>query len=165
MEDCSSFSTSSPTCAAVAWGFGVPETWKVRESQDSKRGTLDEMPYTGECELLKSISSRKTGYQVRNGLIIPQSKLWPIVVNIWKYCRDGNGYWGKKGLATVPKWNPAQGEDLRPNLLRLWSAHKNGSIMTALWKTQQAAERVRCIYLHPTIGQKLLTPVVELGES
>ena len=28
-------------------------------------------------------------------------------------------------------------------LLRLWSAHKKGSIMTALWKTQQAAERVR----------------------
>jgi hypothetical protein len=32
--------------------------------------------------------------------------------------------------------------------------------MTALWKTQQAAERVRCRYLHPTNGQKLLTPVI-----
>jgi hypothetical protein len=37
--------------------------------------------------------------------------------------------------------------------------------MTALWKTQEAAERVGCRYLHPTTGQKLLTPVVELGES
>jgi hypothetical protein len=37
--------------------------------------------------------------------------------------------------------------------------------MTALQKTQQAAERVRCRYLHPTNGQKLLIPVVELGES
>jgi len=37
--------------------------------------------------------------------------------------------------------------------------------MTALQKTQQAAERVRCRYLHPTNGQKLLTPVVELGKS
>jgi hypothetical protein len=37
--------------------------------------------------------------------------------------------------------------------------------MTVLLKTQQAAERVRCRYLHPTNGQKLLTPVVELGES
>ena len=41
-------------------------------------------------------------------------------------------------------------------LLRLWSAHKKGFIMTALQKIQQAAERVRCIYLHPTNGQKQL---------
>jgi hypothetical protein len=31
--------------------------------------------------------------------------------------------------------------------------------------TQQAAERVRCRYLHPTNEQKLLTPVAELGKS
>jgi hypothetical protein len=31
--------------------------------------------------------------------------------------------------------------------------------MTAL---QEAAEKVRCRYLHPTNGQKLLTPLVEL---
>jgi hypothetical protein len=37
--------------------------------------------------------------------------------------------------------------------------------MTALQKTQQAAERVRCRYLHPTNGQKLLTIVVGLGKS
>jgi len=37
--------------------------------------------------------------------------------------------------------------------------------MTALPKTQQAAERVRCRYVHLTNGQKLLTPVVELGKS
>jgi hypothetical protein len=37
--------------------------------------------------------------------------------------------------------------------------------MTALQKTQQAAERVRCRYMHPTNGQKLLTPVVELGKG
>jgi hypothetical protein len=35
--------------------------------------------------------------------------------------------------------------------------------MTALQKTQQA--RVRCRYLHPTNGQKQLTPVVELGKA
>jgi hypothetical protein len=39
-------------------------------------------------------------------------------------------------------------------LLRLWSALRN---------IQQASERVR--YLHPNNGQKLLNPVVELGES
>jgi hypothetical protein len=36
--------------------------------------------------------------------------------------------------------------------------------MTALQKTQQAAERVRCRYLHPTNGEKLLAPEVELGK-
>jgi hypothetical protein len=46
----------------------VPKTWEVRDSQDSKRGTLDEMPYTGERELVEPTSSRKTGHQVRNGL-------------------------------------------------------------------------------------------------
>jgi len=37
--------------------------------------------------------------------------------------------------------------------------------MTALQRTQQAAERVTCRYLHPTNGQKLLTPVNELEKS
>jgi hypothetical protein len=37
--------------------------------------------------------------------------------------------------------------------------------MTALRKTQQAAEKASCRYLHPTKGQKLLTPVVEIGKS
>jgi hypothetical protein len=37
--------------------------------------------------------------------------------------------------------------------------------MTALRKTQQAAERVRCRYLYPTSGQKLMTPVVKLGKG
>jgi hypothetical protein len=46
----------------------------------------------------------------------------------------------------------------------LWSAQKKGPIMTALQKTHQAAEKVRCRYLHPTNGQKQLTPVVEIGE-
>jgi hypothetical protein len=48
---------------------------------------------------------------------------------------------------------------------RLWSTHKKRPIMTALWKFQQIAERVTCRYLHPNNGQKLLTPVVELGKG
>jgi len=36
----------------------------VREPQDSKGRTLDEMPYSGEREFVESISSRKTGHQV-----------------------------------------------------------------------------------------------------
>jgi hypothetical protein len=42
---------------------------------------------------------------------------------------------------------------------------KKGSIMTALWKTQQAAERIRCRYLHSTNDHKQLTPNVELGKA
>jgi hypothetical protein len=37
--------------------------------------------------------------------------------------------------------------------------------MIVLWKTQQAAESVRCRYFHPTNGKKQLTPVVELGKA
>ena len=36
----------------------------MRDFQDSKGGTLDEMPYTGERALVESTSSRKTGHQV-----------------------------------------------------------------------------------------------------
>jgi hypothetical protein len=53
----------------------VPEICEVRDSQDSRRGTLDETPYSGEWELVEPTSSRKTGHQVRNGIPIPQSKL------------------------------------------------------------------------------------------
>ena len=53
----------------------APETWEVRDSQDSKGGTLDEMPDSRERELIEPTSSRKTGHQVRDGVAIPQSKL------------------------------------------------------------------------------------------
>jgi hypothetical protein len=36
----------------------------MRDSQDSKRGTLNEMPYNRERVLVESTSSRKTGHQV-----------------------------------------------------------------------------------------------------
>jgi hypothetical protein len=42
----------------------IPETWDMKDFQDSKGGTLDEMPYSGETELIKPISSRKTGHQL-----------------------------------------------------------------------------------------------------
>jgi hypothetical protein len=52
----------------------IPEISEMRDSWDSKRGTLDEMPYIGERELVEPTSSRKTGHQVRDGVAIPQSK-------------------------------------------------------------------------------------------
>jgi hypothetical protein len=39
----------------------------VIDSQDSKGGTLEEMPYSLERELVESTYSRKTGYQVGGG--------------------------------------------------------------------------------------------------
>ena len=52
----------------------IPENWEMRDSQDSKEGTLDEMPYTGEREVVEPTSSLKTCNQVRGGVAIPQSK-------------------------------------------------------------------------------------------
>jgi hypothetical protein len=140
----------------------------VRDSQDSKEGTFDEMPYGRERELTELTSCRKTGHQVRDGVAISESQLWPIIVPVWKNYRDGNGEESveKKILRQAQSGIQLKGkcQGLTP-LLRLWGTHKKGPIMIALRKTQQAAERVRCIYLHPTNGQKQLTPVVELGKA
>ena len=42
----------------------VPEAWKVKDTQDSDGGTLDEILNSGEKELVDSTSSRMTGHQV-----------------------------------------------------------------------------------------------------
>jgi hypothetical protein len=42
----------------------VLETWEVRDSQDSKGETLDEIPYSGERKLVEPTFSGKTGHQV-----------------------------------------------------------------------------------------------------
>jgi hypothetical protein len=104
----------------------------------------------------------------KDGIAIPQPKLWPIIVPVWKNCRDRNG---EKPVEKEAQWPAQSGIQLkgRPQgltlLLSLWYAHRKGPIMTALWKTQQAIKRVRGRYLHPTSGQKFLTPVFELGKS
>ena len=53
----------------------APETWEVRVSQDLNGGTLDEPPDSRERELIEATSSRKTGHQVRDGVVILQSHL------------------------------------------------------------------------------------------
>ena len=45
----------------------APETWEVRDSQDSKGGILDEMPDSRERELIEPTSSRKTGRTTSEG--------------------------------------------------------------------------------------------------
>ena len=52
----------------------VTNTWEVGDSQDSKGGALDEMPDSGEGELVEPTSGRKTGHQRRGGVAISQSK-------------------------------------------------------------------------------------------
>ena len=47
----------------------------MRDSQDSKGGTLDEIPKSRERELMEPTSGKKIGYQVRDGVAIPQSYL------------------------------------------------------------------------------------------
>jgi hypothetical protein len=46
----------------VGWGTlqNSPEIWEVRDSQDSKGGTLDEMPESREREFIEPTSSRQT---------------------------------------------------------------------------------------------------------
>jgi hypothetical protein len=46
----------------------------VRDSQDSKGGTLDKMPNSGERELVEPTSSRKTGHQLEGGCCYPTEK-------------------------------------------------------------------------------------------
>jgi hypothetical protein len=47
----------------------------VRDPQDSKRGTLDEILSSREKELKEPTSNRKTVHQMRDRVAIPQSKL------------------------------------------------------------------------------------------
>jgi hypothetical protein len=59
----------------------APETWEVRDSQDSKGGTIDETPNSKEREHIEPIYSRKT-YQMRDGFAITQSYLGSIIVPV-----------------------------------------------------------------------------------
>jgi hypothetical protein len=43
----------------------------VRDSQDAKEGTLDEIPDSREREFRELTSSRKTGYQMREVVAMP----------------------------------------------------------------------------------------------
>jgi len=61
------------------WRLGGPsrlyQAFLVRDSQDSKGGTLDKMPYSGERELVEPNSRRITWHQVKDGVVITQLKL------------------------------------------------------------------------------------------
>jgi len=75
------------------------------------------------------------------------------------------GSWGKEGPVIGPKWDPAHRVVPRPDPITeaMESSHKGTyhdcppKDPTSSWK--------RCRYLHPTNGQKLLTPVAELEKT
>ena len=51
----------------IVWpntAINAPENWEVRDSQDSEGVILDEIPNSGERELIESISSIKIGRQM-----------------------------------------------------------------------------------------------------
>jgi hypothetical protein len=49
----------------------APEIWEMRDFQDSKGGTLDEIPDSRERELIQPTFSRKTEHKVRDGVVMP----------------------------------------------------------------------------------------------
>jgi hypothetical protein len=149
------------------WGHLLECTRDLGDSQDSKGGTLGEMSYSGARELVDPSFSKKTGHQVKDGVAIPQLKILTQNCSSLKEMQD-------KNEATEEKKVQRQAQSVIqlkgwPQVLtllqKLWNDHKTGPIMTALQKHQQLAEKVRCRYLHPTNGVKLVITVVELGES
>jgi hypothetical protein len=74
--------------------------------------------------------------------------------------------WEKGVPVTGPSWDPAQGKARALTLLlMLWWTCRQEPSMATLWEAHQAAARVRYRYWHPTNGQKLGNPVVQLGKS
>jgi hypothetical protein len=127
------------------WGTlqNVPETWDVRESQDSKRGTKNGMPYIGEKESHRATSSKKTGHQVKDGIAITQSILCTIIVPSWKNCRDENEkVHEEKKVQWQSHVSKAQGEVSRLN-----------SIMEAMEPSQKGTYH-DCLPKDPTSSWK-----------
>jgi hypothetical protein len=72
---------------------------------------------------------------MRDGVAIPQSKLLPIIVPVWKNYRDRNGEEPEEKKVQQQTQSGIQLQRRSQGLtlfLRLWSTHKKRSIMTAL---------------------------------
>jgi hypothetical protein len=97
----------------------VPETWKVRGSQNSNRGTLDEIPNSEKKELIESTSSRKTWHQVEGWgchskvkssdpeLFLSKRNAGPTMEMRLRERRSSDS----------PNWDPAQEETPRPDTI------------------------------------------------
>ena len=82
----------------------------MRNSWGPNGGTLDEMPYIEERELLEPTSSRKTGHQVRDGEEAEE---------------NGSSYRAQIGIQLKGR------HQLLTLLLRVWCAQKRGPIIIA----------------------------------
>jgi len=71
----------------------------------------------------------------------------------------------KEGMTEVNQKDYRHPPEAEAPSLILCCAHRWEPTMAALQEAQQADEKVRCRYLHPSNGQKLETPVVELGKG
>jgi hypothetical protein len=115
-----------------------------------------------ETQVVEPTSCRKTGHQMQGWDAIPESKT--LTQNCFCLQRTA-GTKMKKSLrkrrsSDRPKLGSSSMGAPRPDNITdaMVCSQKKGPIMAALQKTHQAAENVRCRYLHPTKGQKLLTP-------
>jgi hypothetical protein len=92
----------------------------LRDSEDPKGGTLDEMLDIKEGELIEPISSTKTPQASRQG-----GNCHPTVTTLIHNCSclkdleewKWRGARGKEGPVTSPKWDPTQGEVPRPDTI------------------------------------------------
>lgn len=85
----------------------VPENWDIRDSRDSTRVTLAEMPDSGERKLEETVSSlievKGGSYQTSKFLIQTFSCLKELQGQKWRRH-------GKKGCpVTNPTWDPSYG--------------------------------------------------------
>jgi hypothetical protein len=140
----------------------------MRDSQESKGGTLDEMPAGRERELIEPTSSRKTVYQLRyvwgchpTDTSLTHNCSWLKELKGWKW-REA---WGKEGPATGPEWDPDQGEVPRSDTITEAMEHLQKGTCHDYPPKDPTRSWVICRYLHSTNWQKQLTNVVELGKG
>ena len=82
----------------------------MRDSKDSKRGTLDEIPNSRERELVESISSRKTEHQVEGwGCHTTAKSSDPELLLSKRIAGAEIERRLKRGSVTDPNWDPAWG--------------------------------------------------------
>jgi hypothetical protein len=149
---------------------GQQNEWKYTTSGGGRRGDplectrdlggernvkiqRDEMPNSGKKELVQSTSNRKTGHQVEG---------WgchPTIKNSDRELFLSKRTAGKKTEKRLrerrssdrPKLQPISWGDSKAwHYYWCYDVLRQEPSMAALWEAQQAAERVRCRYLHLT---------------
>jgi hypothetical protein len=139
----------------------VPETWRLRVSQDLEGGNLwwnAQQWEEGTCRVHLQYKDRASSEVM--WLLCHSQKHWPKRTEGTK---NGEKIEGKEIQLQSQIWihlkGRLQGLTL---LLMLWCSYREDPSMVALREAQQAVERSRCRYLHRTNGQKSGTTVFEV---